>query len=124
MGLAGTVFCQENKMVRIILNFSPLYGNGNMEIYNDTYNRLSPMMDNLSKARRINVRSLVKEALPEGRYTIDIYEHGAIIQSYIVFNSENVYDKTNNYYLKSNVLNDIYRIFIHYLLRDRIDTNL
>jgi hypothetical protein len=115
----------ENKTVKITVNFSPLYNGGNLEIYNDTYQRLSSsLMQKLTTARRIPIVSLYKEALSEGKYTVDVYENSLIVQSYIVLNSGDVYDKTHDYYLRCDALADIYRIFVHFLLRERIDTKL
>jgi hypothetical protein len=115
----------EDKTVKITVNFSPLYGGGNLEIYNDTYQRLSSsLMQKLKTAKKISLPFLSKEALSEGKYTVDIYENSLIVQSYIVLNSGDVYDKMHDYYLRCDALADIYRIFVHFLLRERIDTKL
>jgi hypothetical protein len=124
LGVCNLISAQENKTIKIVLNFSPLYGGGDIEIYNDSYQRLSSMMDKLLKSRKITIMTLSKETLPEGEYTISIYENGQIIQNYIVLNSENVYDTTNKRYLKCDVLSDVYRTFVHFLIRDRMNLNL
>jgi hypothetical protein len=115
-------YTEESKMAKIVLHFSQLYGGGSLEIYNDSYNRLTSLFDNLQKARKISTLFLSKEALSEGVYNIEIYENNILLRQYIVLNSENVYDMTNNQYLRSDALSDVYRIFVHFLLRDRINT--
>jgi hypothetical protein len=121
LGVCSVISAQENKTVKISLNFNPPYGSGSIEIYNDSYQRLAPMMNKLLKARRISVLGLIKEVLSEGRYTVEIYENDRIAQRYVVLNSQNVHDETNDRYLKCDVLSDIYRIFVHFLLQERMD---
>jgi hypothetical protein len=122
LAMTSSNFDNDEKTVIITLNVSPLYDGGTKEIYNGPYHYLSDLMIKLARARRVTIFSSVKMALPEGTYSINIYENNLLIQSYEVFNSEDVQDKTRNRHLKCDVLEDIYGIFVQVLLRERGET--
>ncbi len=124
LGVCVVMFGQENKTVRITVHFRPAYGSGSMEIYNGSYQGVASMMNTLSKARRIPVLFVSKAALEEGEYNIEIFQNGSLIESYTVFNSQNIFDNINNKFLKSNILSEIHQMFVLYLLRDRYDPSL
>lgn len=120
LSLYSSVFSEVNMNVCITLKLSPLYGGGEIVLYNDTYSRIAETMSKIKNAKKIGINSMVKEALAEGEYIISVSENGMEINSYTVFNSQNIYDKKNDKYLKCDVLFDIYQISIGYFLRDRI----
>ncbi len=123
LGVCGVMYSQEDKTVKITVHFSPMYGSGDMEIYNGSYQDVAYIMNELSRAKRIFF-SFTKEALLEGEYTIDVYQNSSLIQSYTIFNSQDVYDKTRDRYLRSTILTHIRGEFLYFLLRDRLDPSI
>jgi hypothetical protein len=122
--ICGLIFSQENKTVKITVYFSLQYGGGTMEIYNGSYQGVAYIMNKLSEARRISPLFMLKEALVEGTYSIDVYQNNVLIQSYTVKNSQNVIDETNDKPLRSTILTQIRGEFLYHLLRDRYDDSL
>ena len=70
--------------------------------------------------RKLLFNHVIKEALIEGEYFIFVTEKNVEIKSYVVFNSQNVYDLKKDRYLKCNVLSEVYRICVEYFLKERM----
>ena len=118
--LCSLGFSEVNMTVCIILRLSPLYGGGEIEIYNGTYSRIENVMKEIENAKKITLNHVIKEALIEGEYFIVVTEKNVEIKSYVVFNSQNVYDLKKDRYLKCNVLSEVYRICVEYFLKERM----
>ena len=59
----------------------------------------------LSKAKRIWIGFVIKEALIEGEYLVELYSANRLVGKYTVINSENIYDEINKKYLKRKMIN-------------------
>jgi predicted lipoprotein with Yx(FWY)xxD motif len=117
LGIACMGFANNSKTVKITLKLSSLYGGGEMLVYSGSYDS-SKVMKKISTAQKTSPLFVTKEALAEGKYIIDVYNDGLLIQTYTVSNPRSVYDKTNGRFLKCDVLSDIYFILVHTLLRN------
>jgi hypothetical protein len=112
--ITGMGFANDARTVTITLMLSPMCGGGEIEVYNGSYDGINRIMKKISTAWR--AFAIVKEALWEGEYIVNVYNNGLLVQTYLVMNSSNVYDRTNDRYLKCDILLDIRSLLVPILL--------
>lgn len=74
----------------------------------------SVIIDQIRKARRININVLEKAVVIEGEYIVELFtEHGQ--ESFRIQNNYWIYDETNNRFLRCAILSDLREYLLNYL---------
>ncbi len=83
----------------VITQIYYLQGSKNEKIiFDGSSNQVKELLAELKKAKKIPLELVIKEALIEGEYKIELYMSGGMVKTFFVINSRNIYDEDNNQY--------------------------
>ena len=69
-------------------------------IYDGTPDEINKLVVEIQTAQTTSIMFVIKEALIDGEFSVDLYQNNENILSYRIFNSQNAYDKIKHRYKK------------------------